>query len=301
MNVKKPLAIVLGITDNWAFAAGTVLLGLQQYKLEHEYDVIIYHKKASDKNRQLLYQIHPCVFIDYDIALVNAEKFARVSKMAFSRYECFDLLESYSKVLWLDSDILIKGDISSLIDSCSSGLAMYKHVDIPMSVSFSMPVPGFNMARECFNDGIFLLADSLNNPSSLREWCYEKTNKWANEINSDQAVINLLLQEFDLPVSELDMKYNCPPDQESTETIILHPWGRDKFWDGYVNPLWDKYFFQWRALGGDGPVIQRGLLGRLVTLGILHKEPTLRSKLYRKLTQRFKQFVARVKKVCRPG
>ena len=299
MNGKKPLVIVLGITGDWAFAAGTVLLGLQEHKPKHDHDVIIYHQNLSDKNQWLLYQIHPCIFIDYDVDLVNAEKFSRVSEMAFSRYECFGLLAEYEKVLWLDSDVLIKGDISGLIEIHGAGIAMYKHEGIPMSVSFSLPVPGFDMVRECFNDGIFLVTDSLDDFGALKEWCYEKTNEWSSEINSDQAIVNLLLQEFVLSVSELDMRYNCPPDKELSQTVIIHPWGERKFWDGHVHPLWDKYYFQWRALGGDGPAIRRGSLGHLTTLRILHRELTLCFEVYNRLSRRFRSVLAKLKRATK--
>lgn len=278
--MKKPLAIVLGITDNWAFALATVLAGLKEHGLKHDYDIIIYHQNLSHKNRRLLHQIHPCFFVDYDIGLVGAEKFSRVSKMSFCRYECFGLLEKYKKALWLDSDILIKDDISGLIDSCASGIAMYKHKGTPISVSFSLPVPGFDMSRECFNAGVLLVTDGLGDYRALKKWCYEKTNEWSNEINSDQAIINLLLQEFDLSVSELDIKYNCPPNMESIETVILHPWGEKKFWDGHIHPLWDKHFFHWKGLGGNGPVMHRRLLSHLITPRILCKELSLYSRSF---------------------
>lgn len=282
MNVKRPLAIVFGITSNWTFAAGTVLLGLQKHKLDYVYDVIIYQQSLGDEQRQLLEQVCPCTFIEYDVDIVNAEKFARVSKMAFSRYECFGLLEKYRRVLWLDADIVIKGDISDLIDSCSSGIAMYKHENTPISVSFSHPVPGFDMTRECFNDGIFLLTDRLANPTALRRWCYEKTNEWSDAINSDQAIINLLLQEFALQVSELDVKYNCPPNLETPSTVILHPWGKKKFWAGYVDPLWDRYYAEWRALGGDGPMIKRGIIDRYAVLRAARTKMRLYARLIKK-------------------
>lgn len=287
---------MLGITDNWAFAAGTVLFGLQEHNPRLNYDVIIYHQNLSDKNRKLLYQIYPCTFIDYDIKLVNERKFARVSKMAFSRYECFGLLSKYKKVLWLDSDILIKGSISGLIDSCVSGAALYKHEGIPMSISFSSPVPGFDMTRECFNDGIFLFSDELYDPQMLKEWCYEKTNEWTNEINSDQAIINLLLQKFDLAVSGLDIKYNCPPDRESTQTVIVHPWGTRKFWDGHIDPLWDKYYFKWKALGGDGPIIRRSTFKRLICLRILCNNFKLGSVFYNRLSRRIRPALKTLKR-----
>lgn len=252
-KAKKYLAIVLGVTNDWAFAAGTVLLGLQKYKLRHDYNIIIYHQGLTKKNKQLLNQIHPCCFVDYHINLIDSKKFSRVSELTFSRYECFGLLSKYKKVLWLDADILIKGDISDLIDKHNQGLAMFKHEGIPIKVSFSLPVSGFDMEKDCFNAGVFLVNDNIENGDLLKEWCYKKTNQWSEKINSDQAIINLLLQEFDLPVLELDKKFNCPPDQESTKTLIVHLWGNKKFWHGFTHSIWNQYFSQWKSLGGRGP------------------------------------------------
>jgi len=253
MNKKKQIALVFGITNDWAFTTGTILLGLQKYKLRCNYDVIIYHQNLSDKNKKLLNKIHSCFFIDYKSGLLDPKKFLRVSELAFSRYKCFGLLDIYKKVIWLDSDILIKGNIDNLIEKYNQGMVMFKHKNIPISVSFSSPVLGFDMKKDCFNTGILLLNSDLKNYRKLEAWCYKKTNQWSTYINSDQAIINLLIQQFNLPVFELDEKYNCYPNRERQNTIIVHPWGNAKFWNGYFHPLWNEYFSQWKKLGGEGP------------------------------------------------
>lgn len=273
----------MGITDDWAFAAATVLVALQRYRIAHDYDLIIYHHNLRPRNQRLLNEIHPCSFRDYDITLLNPERFSRLSRLTFSRYECFALLQTYSKVLWLDSDILIKSDISNLFSIDQSGIAMYKHERIPIIVSFSSSVSGFDMTKDCYNSGLLLVTDKLENPQELKDWCYRKTNEWATSIMSDQAIINLMLQEFDLTVSHLDITFNCHPDKESCHTVILHPWGNRKFWDGRIHPLWDYYYLQWTALGGDGPIIRWDPLRRLIIFRMLYRELTLRCKCYQKL------------------
>ena len=294
---KKPLALVIGITGRWAFAAGTVLLGLREHSPRLDYDLIIYHDGLSDKQKQLLRHIRPCVLVEYDTQLIKTDRVYRVTKMAFSRYECFSMLGDYEKVAWLDADILIRGDISPMVDGIESGIAMYKYDGIPASVSFSSPVPGYDLSRNCYASGTLTLSDHLAACETLKKWCYEKTSQWAEQINSDQAILNLLVQEFDLTVTELDMRYCCPPHLELTDTIIVHPWGRKKFWNGHVHPLWDKYYFQWQAMGGDGPAIQRGPFGRLIPLRVAHHELTLRSGLYRRVAKRLSSALVRLRRL----
>ena len=108
-----------------------------------------------------------------------------------------------------------------------------------------------------------------------------------------------MLQEFNIQVQEVPREYDCPLHEESRKTIILHTWGDKKFWDGHVHPLWDRYYFQWKALGGEGPVIRRGRLGHLTTLRILHKELTLRFELYKGLTLHLRSSVAKLKRLLR--
>lgn len=265
LKQRNKTAFVFGITNNWAFTTGTVLLGLQRYKPLHEYDVVIYHKELSDKNKKLLDRIHPCTFVAYHSPLVHPHKFQRISELSFARFKCFGLLSTYKKVIWLDSDILIKGNINGLIYGYNEHIAMYRHANTPISVSFSSPVPGFDMKRDCFNAGILVVNSNLKNYRELEQWCYAKANQWIQHINSDQAIINLMIQQFSLQVSELDEKYNCNPDRDVNHAVIIHAWGKPKFWNGRYFPLWDIYLSQWKRLGGEGPA--RSFLDKMIIFG----------------------------------
>jgi len=248
---SKRVAFVLGVTGNWAFAAATVIVGLKKHlKNITDYDIIIFHSGLSDQEKEALNKIHECIFYEYDIRITKPDKFKRVSKLAFSRFECFDLLNYYETVAWLDSDILILGDISGMINSCQTGISMFLHKNIPMSVSFSDSVQGFDMNMECFNDGIFLINRKLSFREELKNWSYEKTNEYIDAINSDQAIFNLMLQQFDIKVTELAARFNCHPHALVENPVIIHPWGEQKFWNHYNNELWNAYYMEWMSKGG---------------------------------------------------
>jgi lipopolysaccharide biosynthesis glycosyltransferase len=247
---QNTTAIVLGITGDWAFAAATVLFGLKQHFHNQSYDIIIFHDNMATHDQESLNKIHECHFIQYAIKLINPDKFNRVTKMAFSRFECFGLLEKYENVIWIDSDVLIVGNLDKLVSQNQTGFSMYRHENIPINVSFSSNVDGYNMNADCYNDGIFIINRSLKHPLQLKKWCYEKTEKFFKHINSDQAIINLLLQEFDIEVTSLDLKYNCHPENNFQNPLIFHPWGPGKFWNKFWNPIWDSYYQQWLELKG---------------------------------------------------
>jgi lipopolysaccharide biosynthesis glycosyltransferase len=245
----KENLIVMAVTPNWEFAAGVTLLSLKQHTNLSDYDVLIY--STSKQEFKGLRRIVPDLQVEaFDFDFKDESRFQRVSKIAFSRFNCFKKLYQYTNVLWLDSDLLILGDISPLLDYGRDGISMFPHSGIPMSVSFAKDVPGFNMEKECFNDGLFVISNALQDSVKIADWCFSATSKFEEYINSDQAVFNLMLQEFNLEVTPLPEKYNCHPNRRGPDSVIVHPWGNQKYWKGLQDPFWDRMYRSWVELGG---------------------------------------------------
>lgn len=261
---------VIGITSNWDFAAYTVLLSLMDHKPSFDFDVVIIHNGLSKKQMNYLTSLYHCNFQRFDESRIKSKKFSRVSKMAFARYECFNLLDKYDTVIWLDADLLIIKDISEMCQNIkSSHVALYPHPDTPILVSFSSEVPGYDHSAQCYNTGVFVLFKKGNWHKGLCDWCIDKTNEWAKHINSDQAIINLAFQEFNLTIQDLPLKFNCPPEQKNSNSCILHPWGKAKFWTWIENTSWDRYYQKWLQLSGENNIIKwytRGITGSLIRL-----------------------------------
>jgi lipopolysaccharide biosynthesis glycosyltransferase len=244
-------AFVIGITENWVFAAANVILGLKEHRSE-SYDLVILHDGLKHSSKELLSSIVPCEFVLFDREFGGTEKFKRVTRMAFSRFEIFSILKKYDYVIWLDADIAIVGCMDEIERECPNEMSMYLHENIPISVSFSRCVPGYNMEAECFNDGIIVLSNRIRKPEQIKDWMYAKTQEYYDYINSDQAIFNLMLQQFKIHVDRMSIKYNCYPGNKcQANASIVHPWGEGKFWNHYWNQIWDKNYRKWIMMGGD--------------------------------------------------
>ncbi|MFA6988639.1 MAG: glycosyltransferase, partial [Candidatus Gastranaerophilaceae bacterium] len=160
MDNKKEKALVLGATANITFAVANVLLGIKKHSPDLQADFYIFHKDITEADQQLLNSIIPVNFIEYQFPSNNTddlEKFAfkRYSQLAFSRYECFNMLDKYKKVLWLDVDTLIQKDISGLFDLCDNGIGLYQEAS-SLQECFAEPVAGYNMDAAHYNSGVIV-------------------------------------------------------------------------------------------------------------------------------------------------
>lgn len=256
-NITDPLeptcntAIVMGFTRAWAGPAAVVLQALNDVEPQ-PFDAVMLVQDLPQDQRELFNRIRPCQFIDYEPDLKNPDRFARVSSMAFSRYECWSMLAKYERVLWIDADTLPVGEVLSCFDFVRfTGLGLIPHTGTPIKVSFAKDVPGFDMQRECFNSGYIALTRAIGDYQAHRDWLHDATTRWSEYVNSDQAVINLLFQAFDMPPTVLPGKYNCSPEHPVEDVRVLHPWGNQKFWDGLSDPRWDALHRRWVEIGGE--------------------------------------------------
>lgn len=244
-------AIVMGFTRAWTAPAAVVLQALNDVEPQ-PFDAILFVQDLTQDQRDRLNRIRTCQFVDYEPRLPDTDRFERVSSMAFSRYECWSLLSSYERVLWIDSDTLPVAEVLSCFELVKeTGLGLIPHHGTPMRVSFARDIPGFDMERECFNSGFIALTRAIGDYTMQRDWLNDATSRWSKEVNSDQAVINMMFQALDKPPTALPSRYNCSPQHVVPDVRLLHPWGNQKFWDGLSDPRWDAYLKQWISLGGE--------------------------------------------------
>lgn len=260
MENKKEKAIVLGCTGNIIYALSNVLIGLKKHNSGLNADIIIFHKDISENDQQLLNSIIPCKIIEFNFPVEETEElqnssFRRYSKLAFSRYECFNLLDEYKKVLWLDVDTLIQKDISGLFKLCDKGIGLFQE-EAPLQECFSIPIEGYNMEGAHYNSGVLVLSDKLKNYKIYAEWLYNKTIELGQYLcYADQGIINLLVQEFKLDVTNIGEEYNYHPTKNNSKNAkIIHSYSPEKFWH-YYNPKyhykeWDKNYKKWVKMGG---------------------------------------------------
>ena len=296
--MKKDLAIVLGATGNMTFALANVIIALSKNKPQIPFDIKVFSMEIPEKEKNILNSILPITFIDYEYPGKTEDSIStkkRFTKMAFSRYECFRMLNDYKNVLWLDIDLLIKGDIAELITTCDKPIGLWQSKQ-SLKINFTEEIDNYDTDKFFYNTGVFLIKDTLEYPKKYADWCYKKTNELSQYLYcADQGIINLMLQEFSLEVCNLDEKFNCIPRKKlAKDAVILHPYCAEKFWDFYNDKEWNENNKQWLKMGGAPYNGSRtGLLERIIKtkfpeLPNLFKYPKGFIKYFK--TQKYKDF-----------
>ncbi len=239
MKNKKELAIVFGITKNLDFALANVLIGMKKHCSLKKYDIIVYHNGLETKTQENINKISKCQFIYYKNKFndnnLDEEYLKIYSNMCLSRFECFDLLKQYKKIIWHDVDILIQKDFKDLINyGNKTGMAMtYTDINFLVEANFNTLIEGYNMYLPLLNSGIIVFSDKLENYDKMSNWCYSAIEKYNTKLRYlDQGILNLLVQEFNISVEAIDInKYCCHPERKNVEkAVIVHSYGYDKFW-----------------------------------------------------------------------
>lgn len=253
---KKPLAIVMAITPDFAFSAATVLMGLKAFPPCDEYDVVIYHGGVPTLDLDRLGSIYPCRFIRYHCPdpirrTIPGDALRSFSDQVYAKYECFALLETYSHVIWLDTDIIIKGDTRGLLERGRQAAA-FAQEEKPLRFNFRHDIDGFDMNKRFFNAGIFVLSDRIPGWQNARDWLLQATIEHAeNIIMGEQGILNLWLQNSGVEPNNLLPEYNVFRHYPGADTAkIVHAVGHHKPWMDFSDRAWNTNYTTWLAMGG---------------------------------------------------
>lgn len=277
---KKNCAIVLAATGNMAFALANTLIGLKKYSPNLADDIIVYEQGFNDKDKRIINGIIPVKFIDYKFFLqsdINQKQINTFTSLTYARYECFDLLNQYKNVIWLDIDILIQKDISGIIEYAQeTGISACKEKEL-VRINFTKPIEGYKMDIPNYNAGILILSDKLLHYEKLKEWCYKTTEKYKDFLCfADQGIIALMNQEFNFNINPLPDLYNYYIlFEDASNAFIIHLYGPQKFWNFFDNEEWFKNHQEWLDLGGSpGKVYKLTITQQLIyqkTPRIMHR------------------------------
>lgn len=268
--MKKKNAIMLA--DTRPALVGTVLCQLKATNPNLFDEAIIYYSTPiCEKDREIMQQIMPCRFVHYEHSwpqnLFRKPRFKLFSELMFVRYEMFSYLEEFETITWIDTDILIQGDLSGMIEAARKTGAAFicedpenKTAEKPdrMRTCFTEDIRGYDMNRYLYCSGTIVLTDKMVGYTECTAWCYQKTVEWADALQlPDQGVLNAAIQEFNIKVSPLKgAEYCCYPymGRDCSDAKIIHAWGRNKFWnDWYVYQKysgWQDYYDVWCKRGG---------------------------------------------------
>lgn len=266
--MSKKNAIFFSCNERFIFTLSVALLSLKKYNQEllKNTDVLVYYQGFTQADKDFLNRILPCKFTEYHFAVetdFNNINFKHFTQLTFARYEIFDLLDTYRKVLYIDVDVMIGGDLSYIFNNFGdkTGVAMCKDTQKGLTLitkNFVKPMPQYDMTVPCYNAGVTLFCDNIPHRRELRMWCYHKTAEWLeNLVCPDQGVVNVMFQEFGIQVEVLPDICNCLPsnpkylDKNRHDVLIYHcAGGGVRFWTYTWNALWQPFYQEYLAMGG---------------------------------------------------
>ncbi len=274
-DCRKPRLVVTGVTGDWAFAAGVLLLALRRHNPQLGADVLLFHDAAlCPADKALLESLGArCEPFAAACEGLRPEVVRQFSPLSLSKLACFRLLADYESVLWLDADALVQDSLEEAFSFGPLALALQdaEFGDIgrtaPARVNVHEPVEGLDGDAPNLNSGVVVLQRGLNDAASLGQWCLEFIRKHAAQLRyPDQAALNALAQRLrrERPgaVAELPLRFNCHPrNAGAAYAPIVHAFGAYKLWnDGLTAacfPEWQRDYARWLRMGGSpygGPV-----------------------------------------------
>ena len=262
---KKKIAFLFGFTENLAFAAANAALGINRYISINDYDIVMYYTNLPETDIIAFKKIPHVKLKKFNLekSFINTMltelpekcRFKSINHlMCFAHFEAFSLLDEYENVVWNDVDIGVQGDISTILNYIPLGLTP----DIPWNVKdqFTQDIKGFDMSKPAYCSGVMLVNDKLPY-KKIYKWLYEKAILYAKYLmNPDQAIINLMLQEFDIMPKEIPLlEYNCISwNDKANVAKIVHFGTEQKVWNNtnICNsfPEWYRTHLYWLSLGG---------------------------------------------------
>ena len=168
-----------------------------------------------------------------------------ISYTVFLRYFVADFVEE-DKALYLDCDIVVTRDLSSLFETELGDAPLAAVKDLGGQVYFHQHI---------FNAGFLLINNALWKRENIRQRLIELTNEWHDKVPSgDQSILNMLFENHWL---ELPFAYNCITlhttfsDYEPEKGLyppVIHYLTERKPWKEYTQSIYREVWWFYQGL-----------------------------------------------------
>lgn len=224
--------------------------------------LIVFHDGISRKDQELIKSIFPTEFrrftFDLPKRVYKANPSVRYfSEMVFCKFECFNLLNEYDRVIWTDYDVVINRDLEELKDETRGGLQLImSEGTLRYKFKENMPEEFLSKYDMISNAGVstplLILTRQIGDYNTYYKWCIENTKKYAEYLNMpEEGIFSLCIQEFGISVYPLPKpEYALHYRKDVADAAIHHAIGQPKFWNGKYNERWQGYYKEWLDMGG---------------------------------------------------
>ncbi len=238
-NKKVSIPIILSSDDNYSPFIATTIVSICTNTNSY-INFYILDGGISDKNKEQLYKIQEKIKnFSIEFIKVDTNKYFKdfittsyITVATYYRFLLAELFPNIPKALYLDVDIILKGDITELfninLDSHIIGAAIDR--GDPNYINKLKNNIGLNLSSPYFNAGVLLINIDLWNKNNITKKLFETERRYRGKLEcNDQDVLNII---FENNYKILDDKYNSMEDNDNV--ILRHYYGLLKPWT--INP-----------------------------------------------------------------
>lgn len=249
--------VVLAADDAYVpMLTTTVFSALKNASKDRFYDVVVFEKDITPRNQRLMRAFFSERFDNASVRFVDVSGLVRaydlktsnehISVETYYRFLIQDVMPGYDKVLYLDSDLIVRGDIARLFDTDLSDDLLAAAVDVDYLGNLNMPdgrrmtyskeVLGLKDPYGYFQAGVLVLnVGELRKLHTSAEWLDIASDP--SFIYNDQDILNAHCQGR---VHYLENAWNVMNDCDGRiAKIFSHAPADvfDAFKAAYANPL----------------------------------------------------------------
>lgn len=193
--------VIYASDDNYAWLMGISMISLfENNKESKEINVYLFGDKVSEENKKKLYSIAEkynrsfCIMDVNDLKLPEKLYTTTYPKSAYSRLFAYDLLpKDIEKVVYLDCDIIVMGNIQELYDKDVSNYAFMAVQDY-LSNGYKRKI-GLKNTDTYINTGVMLLNLKKLREMPIAERIEKFVDKYSAAIcHADQDIFNGIFQ-----------------------------------------------------------------------------------------------------------
>lgn len=233
------IPIVFSTDHNYVIPTGVTILSLLKASYFQEYDIyVIASNDVTEEDKCLLiYQVESVStvasiqFLSIGNDFIGGYEVRGISKACYYRLLIPWLLPMYDKVIYSDSDIIFKADLSQIYET-EMGENLFCGVNTngfkDGSLSKYIKRLGLN-PNNYINSGFLIINSQLNRKENLDKEFKKLAKK--KFLFQDQDIINIIGKDR---IGLIDEKYNLSPNLSlKTEGYVIHYTGI-KPWEGFT-------------------------------------------------------------------
>lgn len=250
------IQVAFCVNDGYINQLGTVLISLLKSNPKQRFEAYILSSDLSDQSRRRLSKIK-MVFPNIDLRFISVDETAfkglnltinYISKETFYRYLIPNLIPDVDKILYLDADLIVKGDLSALWETDLGDCYLAGCSDTYIEKLGYKNKIGLKADELYINAGVLLMNAKEMRRQGVGEALIKETKALSGRITyQDQDVLNLVCRN---KIKQVDGIYNFTMEdiksakEKIKRAVVIHytgakkPWNTDKV---RLKSVWRKY------------------------------------------------------------